>query len=103
MFVFFFQAEDGIRDTSVTGVQTCALPIFQRPESEIAVQVLFEGGFEVGVGLMSLGEAGESGTKGQENKEKGTLFHEGSYFRRIGGGFKVEVRALVNEEIRMAQ
>ena len=25
--VFFFQAEDGIRDTSVTGVQTCALPI----------------------------------------------------------------------------
>ena len=26
-FLFFFQAEDGIRDTSVTGVQTCALPI----------------------------------------------------------------------------
>ena len=26
--VFVFQAEDGIRDTSVTGVQTCALPIF---------------------------------------------------------------------------
>src|SRR5437762_13628942 len=26
---FFFQAEDGIRDTSVTGVQTCALPIFR--------------------------------------------------------------------------
>src|SRR5260370_32457175 len=27
MYVFFFQAEDGIRDSSVTGVQTCALPI----------------------------------------------------------------------------
>src|SRR2546422_10626178 len=27
-FVFFFQAEDGIRDVAVTGVQTCALPIF---------------------------------------------------------------------------
>src|SRR5438046_3360129 len=26
---FFFQAEDGIRDWSVTGVQTCALPIFK--------------------------------------------------------------------------
>src|SRR5205807_2752489 len=26
--VFFFQAEDGIRDYKVTGVQTCALPIF---------------------------------------------------------------------------
>src|SRR5437763_13761996 len=28
IFFFFFQAEDGIRDTSVTGVQTCALPIY---------------------------------------------------------------------------
>src|SRR3712207_8548249 len=27
-FFFFFQAEDGIRDIGVTGVQTCALPIF---------------------------------------------------------------------------
>src|SRR3712207_7916906 len=28
--LFFFQAEDGIRDIGVTGVQTCALPIFVR-------------------------------------------------------------------------
>src|SRR5207247_7759020 len=28
---FFFQAEDGIRDPLVTGVQTCALPISDRP------------------------------------------------------------------------
>src|SRR2546429_2341582 len=27
-FSFFFQAEDGIRDVAVTGVQTCALPIY---------------------------------------------------------------------------
>ena len=27
--VFFFQAEDGIRDRLVTGVQTCALPILR--------------------------------------------------------------------------
>src|SRR5437867_9279277 len=27
--IFFFQAEDGIRDRTVTGVQTCALPILQ--------------------------------------------------------------------------
>src|SRR5882762_10602144 len=32
-FFFFFQAEDGIRDSSVTGVQTCALPIFT-PDSQ---------------------------------------------------------------------
>src|SRR5256885_9359123 len=32
MFFFFFQAEDGIRDYKVTGVQTCALPIWaERP------------------------------------------------------------------------
>src|SRR5690554_7098543 len=29
VFFFFFQAEDGIRDADVTGVQTCALPIFE--------------------------------------------------------------------------
>src|SRR3989442_11979352 len=29
-FFFFFQAEDGIRDADVTGVQTCALPISER-------------------------------------------------------------------------
>src|SRR5207249_5532767 len=28
IFSFFFQAEDGIRDRNVTGVQTCALPIY---------------------------------------------------------------------------
>src|SRR5690606_40172032 len=28
-FFFFFQAEDGIRDFHVTGVQTCALPIYR--------------------------------------------------------------------------
>src|SRR5258708_9717123 len=29
---FFFQAEDGIRDDLVTGVQTCALPICDQPD-----------------------------------------------------------------------
>src|SRR2546430_7175628 len=32
-FFFFFQAEDGIRDLTVTGVQTCALPISLSSES----------------------------------------------------------------------
>src|SRR5699024_11342651 len=39
--VFFFQAEDGIRDRNVTGVQTCALPIlrsvFQRTLKDICI------------------------------------------------------------------
>src|SRR5437763_17089471 len=38
-FFFFFQAEDGIRDTSVTGVQTCALPISRtRPGTPAAAR-----------------------------------------------------------------
>ena len=32
-FFFFFQAEDGIRDDLVTGVQTCALPICKEGHS----------------------------------------------------------------------
>src|SRR5256886_5092550 len=38
LFLFFFQAEDGIRDLTVTGVQTCALPI-----SSLEMQVDQEG------------------------------------------------------------
>src|SRR5690625_1881999 len=32
---FFFQAEDGIRDGHVTGVQTCALPIYMQDHSHL--------------------------------------------------------------------
>src|SRR5437762_12950677 len=40
---FFFQAEDGIRDTSVTGVQTCALPIFTQLHLSSGVTFLMPG------------------------------------------------------------
>src|SRR5258708_17508580 len=33
-FFFFFQAEDGIRDDLVTGVQTCALPIYNKIKTQ---------------------------------------------------------------------
>src|SRR2546426_9924210 len=38
VFFFFFQAEDGIRDYKVTGVQTCALPISIRSIREHAIR-----------------------------------------------------------------
>src|SRR5439155_3692794 len=49
---FFFQAEDGIRDGHVTGVQTCALPICSITliEASIKVMLLFAG-ISVGVTL----------------------------------------------------
>src|SRR3989441_8616800 len=42
VFFFFFQAEDGIRDKLVTGVQTCALPICFAP----AITTLIAKGFD---------------------------------------------------------
>src|SRR6266496_6280616 len=52
-FFFFFQAEDGIRDLYVTGVQTCALPIYGhrhlpvRSDAEQAVRPGMEDGAHV--------------------------------------------------------
>src|SRR5699024_11784860 len=40
--IFFFQAEDGIRDRNVTGVQTCALPIL-RYAHENGILVVIDG------------------------------------------------------------
>src|SRR5207253_5842424 len=43
-FFFFFQAEDGIRDGHVTGVQTCALPIWSQAKALRMIDAL--GGLE---------------------------------------------------------
>ena len=40
MFCFFFQAEDGIRDRLVTGVQTCALPILDASGTDEFMRIL---------------------------------------------------------------
>src|SRR6266481_3168765 len=40
LFVFFFQAEDGIRDGTVTGVQTCALPILESESSRRNIRIV---------------------------------------------------------------
>src|SRR2546422_5102809 len=42
---FFFQAEDGIRDVAVTGVQTCALPISRF--------LVFSTGYQANLGIVS--------------------------------------------------
>src|SRR2546422_2093217 len=57
-FFFFFQAEDGIRDVAVTGVQTCALPISRQGRAQPA-----------GCSRLSLRPAcSEQGAQAQRNK-----------------------------------
>src|SRR2546430_4353324 len=59
---FFFQAEDGIRDLTVTGVQTCALPISSIVIFLILLRVIGVIGVVLtglpGLGLLSLGVEG---------------------------------------------
>src|SRR5947208_12162352 len=50
-FFFFFQAEDGIRDDLVTGVQTCALPICRVPQDPAGVHLRPAGNHRRGVVL----------------------------------------------------
>src|SRR2546422_10511913 len=52
---FFFQAEDGIRDVAVTGVQTCALPIYLAPLN--GAKLVFPGAGLDGKSLFELFEA----------------------------------------------
>src|SRR5207245_3824837 len=60
-FVFFFQAEDGIRDATVTGVQTCALPISHYIVARmLGVKVLR---FSIGFGKVLYRHIGRSGTE----------------------------------------
>src|SRR5437763_10680610 len=51
-FFFFFQAEDGIRDTSVTGVQTCALPILLTNAGQVQYHGLPNHSFDSTIGLV---------------------------------------------------
>src|SRR2546429_4618740 len=57
LFFFFFQAEDGIRDVAVTGVQTCALPISKSllpASSALVIVILSCGSQPLGTGCREL-------------------------------------------------
>src|SRR5437762_12857676 len=70
MFIifFFFQAEDGIRDTSVTGVQTCALPIYPfLPRPRLGV-VRVDGEAEVAGGVVGARAVARGGPRSEERR-----------------------------------
>src|SRR2546422_3685068 len=58
--IFFFQAEDGIRDVAVTGVQTCALPILSVSYAAVELaKKIFQNLSEKTVLLVGIGEMGK--------------------------------------------
>src|SRR5438093_10271230 len=82
---FFFQAEDGIRDWSVTGVQTCALPISDQVEAFRGAPELTAKAFDA-EGFYLIGDAGRLADPADPNA--GVLFDgrvsERSEERRVG-------------------
>src|SRR5256885_7736531 len=78
-FFFFFQAEDGIRDYKVTGVQTCALPIFlssgafqltvTKADGQVARLVAAGAGAGHAVGMCQWGAIGRA-RAGQDRSEE---------------------------------
>src|SRR5256886_12782730 len=87
LVVFFFQAEDGIRDLTVTGVQTCALPIFGGEQHLVDQELARAGehllGSAVGVRLR---EGGAPRPRGEvlEGPPPGLDLVERSEERRVG-------------------
>src|SRR2546430_11851407 len=79
-YFFFFQAEDGIRDLTVTGVQTCALPI--------------SGGLVVGLAVhlvrveLALGQAGFGAGQGRD-----AAWHVPAVGRGVGLALRRGVRS----------
>src|SRR5699024_11664030 len=69
--VFCFQAEDGIRDRNVTGVQTCALPIYCAPCS-LFIAIARDSGPSVGRILCppGLDEERRGGPKDRRSRER---------------------------------
>src|SRR5256885_12578101 len=69
LIVFFFQAEDGIRDYKVTGVQTCALPISLRANlirvasDQVGARTRFERELHAAVTIAPVGSEERRGGK----------------------------------------
>src|SRR5699024_5355279 len=74
----FFQAEDGIRDRNVTGVQTCALPIYFLYRKELIIMIRTSIIAVLAVGLIGVGYWGY---KEHEDKSSLLIHAENNYQR----------------------
>ena len=105
--LFCFQAEDGIRDTSVTGVQTCALPIY----SETVKLFVRDNGCgmsadEITIALEPLNQVDSGLTRPAEGAGMG-LSLAGLLIQLQGGGLQIDSTpgegTTVNIELRSSQ
>src|SRR2546430_17441082 len=96
--IFFFQAEDGIRDLTVTGVQTCALPVVRT--AAFALVAAF-GAFGRSLGALgrSLGPLGGAFAI-LGGRRRGRGFASGYFFRGLFGGRGRSGERRVGEEGR---
>src|SRR5262249_59897682 len=98
VFFFFFQAEDGIRDWSVTGVQTCALPIFQGfHDAPFAAQMFGGAGREY---RWKYGTKRETFAKISSKARKHAANNPRSEERRVGKGGEVGGRRMNKKKRR---
>src|SRR5205807_6254459 len=99
-YCFFFQAEDGIRDYKVTGVQTCALPISSGDMNPIHHDETYAraAGYEapLAVGMFQAGILNAFATQwlGPENVRRTKVrWEERSEERRVGKEWRLRGRA----------
>src|SRR6266536_840013 len=66
IIIFFFQAEDGIRDPLVTGVQTCALPILRGRPDRVRARTRLRAGWDRVYGRGAVEDPARAGRQGED-------------------------------------
>src|SRR5256884_3715779 len=79
--LFFFQAEDGIRDVAVTGVQTCALPIYRLVGPDETMEV-------IGRGAVTVVDGSQVVTDAFQTKGHRPMMVSGAILHSIPGGYR---------------
>src|SRR5476649_2713824 len=95
--VFFFQAEDGIRDHCVTGVQTCALPIY--PSQPLLERVRFLG--IVTSNLDEFFEVRVAGIKQQIEHESDDAGPDGMSARQTFNAIRQDVLEMIEDQYQL--
>src|SRR5206468_6786727 len=97
-FFFFFQAEDGIRDLIVTGVQTCALPILIRAAEARGQQLVVGHSHSFEPPIRKIREIAQSGALGRVRMLHNWCFTDWLYRRSEERRVGKECRSRVSRD-----